>query len=108
MRSPTALAAVRRVPVLATALAAAAAAAAASHGGVDTLVLALAVIPLGLVGHLLAALQVLAHVGVVLHVDEDVLRAVVRCHEAEALVGEELLDDTSGRHALETAKRRGG
>merc|ERR1719157_451253 len=77
---------------------AAATATATRDGAIDALVLALAVVPLGVVVHLLTTLAILAERGIFLDVNEDVLGAIVGRHEAEALVSEEFLNHTRGRH----------
>ena len=50
------------------------------------------------ISYLLASLAFIAQLGVVLNVNKDVLAPIVWRHKAEALVCEELLNGTSGRH----------
>merc|ERR1719188_710899 len=70
-------------------------------------VLLLAVIPLNLVGHLLTLLKVSAPVFAMhLAVDKDVLTAIVRSDETEALVLEELLYG-SGGHGRQRVMKQG-
>merc|ERR1719221_1220236 len=92
-------------PAVSTAAAPTAAAVSAAAAGFEACarggaVLLLAVVPLHLVGHFVALLEVSAAVGAVtvaLAVDKDVLAAVVRSYEPEPLLLEELLHN-SGRH----------
>merc|ERR1719223_2507104 len=90
---------------LAFALAAATATATrAFHADIGGIVLALAIIPLGIV---VASITSLASFKfwAFLHVGEDVVAAIIWGDEAEALVLEELLDCSSGRHACEIISR---
>jgi hypothetical protein len=86
-----------------TTLAAAAVATAATtasatcDGEVGALVLALAVIPLSIVGHLFTAAAALK-TWIVLNVDEDVVTALIWRDETEALVLEELLQRAGRSH----------